>query len=290
MVISVSFSDYRTILSKKDFHVCISGSPLLPSIVWLRRLSYVCYIFVFISLLAHMTSTTIDHRRLPRDLLLFQIHCHCFCLPCRKRPYSIFFHLHYRAESEFHCTEHVLLNWLSLEKKCSPNSTRVTQRTQLRTSDILHECLESLFSSNNLQCTRGTAFFRDTGFSSVSPGSQRSLQRKHLLHIVPFHLSVGFNRKRFEQHNARWLQNLHQDKMKSNGLHVSWLTRWRALAEGDSFLICGTPTATTPTVLSFPLHSTYPNCRRYHHCCFHLSDCYICDCAHWCGKSHHLGQ
>lgn len=45
--------------------------------------------------------------------------------------------------------------------------------------------------------------------------------------------------------------------MKCNGLQLSWLTRWRALAEGDSLLLCGTPTATTCIscpVLSSPLH------------------------------------
>lgn len=69
------------------------------------------------------------------------------------------------------------------------------------------------------------------------------------------------NRKLFaERQNAQWPGYLHQDKMKSNGLHDSGLTRWRALAEGDSLLLGSTPPASTPTVLCFPPHSTYPNC------------------------------
>lgn len=96
---------------------------------------------------------------------------------------------------------------------------------------------------------------------SLSQQGRRHHYSVNIHYIQSLASFCKINRKLFaERQNAQWPGYLHQDKMKSNGLHDSGLTRWRALAEGDSLLLGSTPPASTPTVLCFPPHSTYPNC------------------------------
>lgn len=60
-----------------------------------------------------------------------------------------------------------------------------------------------------------------------------------------------------ELQNAWWPGYLHADKMKSNGLHVLWLTKWRALAERVTHF--SSVVLVQPLLLlSFPFLSTPP--------------------------------